>query len=588
MAYLAPDPINRAVVESVVPSLRPPELEAVLSVLGGRSLIAVQKATSSNDRQYVIHRLVGAVIRKIAEASGRATGALGSAIAGTYRLVPTRDGVRRASGQQVMATLAPHLDALIGYFARLDTTVDVGPSKELAAEAASAVGLYRRTLSEWAAAEASYRSAIHLSSTQSPPGRTALRRVQLANILRQRGQFEAAEQLVSAALPALKSEAKDKDRRDYAWALTVKGRLLRHQPRTAALEAIPYFEEAMQELSSPQVEDTPETRRQISELHAYLSNTYRQVSKLDLAEKEAVAGLVSVVGTTDINKILISNNLQGDALVATHLRVLGSIWRLNGQLEKAILAHSRALAIFETLYGSNNTDVLRALDSLGRAQREWGDAEPSLQCFDRADQLSIRIFGGDHAHSATASTNAALALLELGLTDSALARAERGVRIYRAVYSEEHSDGASFKNEATAWAIFVRATALAALGQFERAFQDHVKVLEWRMTVYGSNHAHVASSHHALGDVLWAMGGATNGHKAREHYEHALSIRLQIFGSSSSYWLAHSQAKVGDLTADAGLLKEAISIYRAQLKPGHWRTKEAEAALNRLRDSTYD
>lgn len=443
------------------------------------------------------------------------------------------------------------------------------------------LGLHRRTLSEWASAEDASRKAVELSDTTREPGKAALRMVRLANIMRQRAHFVPAQGLLNEALPLLKEHG---DSRDYAWALTVQARVLRHRPNSAPGEALPILYDALRLLKPFEDGREPSTLRQLSELHGYISVVCRQLSNLDTAESESAHGLSIITGGMLPNEVLEASSLPDEPLLATHLRALGGVWRLRGDLNRAMHAHRRALEIFERVYGSDSTDSCRALDSLGRVQREWGDLDGALESFDRAERISDFRFGPNHAHAGTAAVNLALAYLELGDFLRALAAVERGLRIYCVAYNELYDDDSSIplRNEATVWAVFVRANCLMELGHLKRAQNDHATVLEWRQSHYPGFHAHIASSLYALGDVHWRRGGNHSMDLALSHHRQALVIREKVFGTGPNYWVAQSQARLGLLTNDRELLQLAYETYCKQLKPGHWRIMSSQRQLKRF------
>jgi tetratricopeptide (TPR) repeat protein len=282
--------------------------------------------------------------------------------------------------------------------------------------------------------------------------------------------------------------------------------------------------------------------------------------------------------------VLVATALPNEALLATHLRALGGVWRLRGDFSRAMRAHQRAIEIFERVYGSDHTDVGRALDSLGRVQREWGDLEGALKSFNRAEEISDLQFGSNYPHAGTAAVNRALVYLESSEALRALEEAEKGLQIYRLAYDEKHNDksGGPLRNESTVWALFVRANALADLGELQRAQEDHQVVLDWRQDRYPRLHAQTASSHYALGDVLWKIGSEHLKQRGLWHHRQALAIREQVFDKRPDYWLAQSQARLGGLTNDGELLHRAYDTYNQQLRPDHWRTREVAAAIKEL------
>lgn len=584
MAFFAPEPIPLALLHATVESWngwRIAHVDGVLATLVERSLLQRQRSRN-NANFYALHRIVSAIVRTVVHEGDRLTKALSVAASALSHTIPTREILNQPEGQQIMALLAPHVEAVSQHVLAFKDMLPL-PIREKAAEAASILGLYRRMLSEWTAAEDSSRKAVELSDPIREPGGAALRKVRLANIIRQRGFFDPSQELLNDSLPLLKEHG---DVRDYAWALTVQARVLRHRLDTAVIDALPLLTEALRLLDGLDDDEDATTRRQLSELHGYLAVVNRQLSNIDAAEAESLEGLRIITGGAEPDAVLNASELPRDALIATHLRALGGVWRLRGDLCHAMYAQRQALNIFETVYGFDHVDILRCLDSLGRVQREWGDFEDAIESFSRAERISDLRFGRNHAHAGTAAVNRALVYLELQNAKKAFEEAEKGLGIYRVVYKEHGNEKKhlSIRNEATAWAIFVRATSLTELGDIEQAYNDHVSVLNWRNAHYPAVHALTASSKYALGDVLWRAGGDESQEAAVAQHREALAMREQVFGKMPNYWVAQSQARVGIFTRDCGLLKLAHATFTQQLKPGHWRIREVADAIRRLCD----
>ena len=551
-------------------------IEAVLNTLTDRSLIEKQGGLSNSS--YSIHRIVAALMRTLSKEREALLQALELAAIAMISVMPRRDLLRRPEELRFMASISSHVWALIDYTRYFRFLSIPAVTLNAVAECASLLGLYLRSMSEWNASEQANEIAVELTDQDSDPGGIALRTIRLANIMRQRGKFQPAEKLVQSALPQLKLHGEPCD---YAWGITVEARILRHRPKSAPEEALVRLSAAVPILESSEQIHEPAVFRQLSELYGYLSVLHRQLANLCDAEEESLKGLRLIADKLSIEEILNSEQLPNDHLLATHLRGLGGIWRLRGDFRRAKLAHLRVLNIFVGVYGQNHTDVYRALDSLGRVQREWGDLEEALNTFKQAGQISDTQFGIGHAHSGTAAVNRALTYLELNQARNAYEEAARGLNIYKSVYNEPKNNSA-LKNEATVWALFVQANALAAIGKLDSAVRDHKNVLEWRLGHQKPNHAHQASSYFALAEVIWQRDGNAALPMVLEYHRKAFEIREHVFGSIPNFWVAQSQARLGQLMHNKDLLQCAHEYFSIQLKPGHWRTREVAAFIEDL------
>jgi tetratricopeptide (TPR) repeat protein len=550
---------------------------ARLRAIEHRSLLERRENPSGQRGGYYVHPVVAGVVRRLGMEEDDTDRALGVALESLGQLVPPIAVLRQPGGADTMTVLAPHVASIVSFAARPRGFEPNDRALIGASALAAALAVHRRFTSDWAGAEGAAAIAMQLATKSGNVETSALRKVQLANFMRQRGRFEEAEALLQEAMPAVGRFASLADR---AWALSVQARVIRHRPNSnpsvalkLLIESLPLIEEAFR--AGPD-----EHRRQLSETLGYLSVLHRQLSRFNDAEATAERGVQVLVGESS-TQVMASNTVPGDPLLATHLRALGGVWRLRGHFQKAMRAQELALRGMERAYGSNHTDYYRALDSLGRVQREWGEFTAALETFEKAESIGRAQFGPGHAHVATAAANKALVLLELHRPDVALMEAERAFETYRGAYQEPVA-AQGLKNEATVWALFIRADALAASGQVERALNDHLAVLDWRDKTYASAHAHQASSHYAIAEVLRRRrrGGDKSSTVAR--HKRALDIRRSLFGSAPNYWLALSQLKVGELTGDCMLVRAALDYFKGNLKPGHWRTSDAEAVLARL------
>jgi tetratricopeptide (TPR) repeat protein/nucleoside phosphorylase len=551
-------------------------VDALLHSLVDRSLIEQQGM--STHRSYSVHRVVATLVRTLSKECGDLSYALSLAATATLNIIPSRERLRHLEGQRLMVGLAPHIWALMDHTLKFMLLGIPPETVKTVAECASMMGLHLWTMSEWVALEKAYDISVQLSEHIHDPGGAALRKIRLANVLRQRGQFQRAEGLAREAMPDLERFG---DPCDYAWGITAEARMWRHRPNSAPQEALARLYDALAILESSERRHEPVILRQLSELHGYISVLNRQLSNLSEAEKESEKGLRLILKDMNPEDVLKAAVLPDDYLVATHVRALGGVWRLRGDFRRANMAHERALKIFERIYGRDHTDIYRALDSLGRVQREWGNLEGALQTFERAGQIAEKLVGANHAHVGTAAVNRALVYLELGQHDKAYEEAARGLNIYRVAYKEPE-DNSKLRNEATVWALFVQADTLAAIGELDRAVRDHECVLNWRLDRQQSGHAHQASSYFALAEAIWRRDGDAALEQVLDYHRRALTIREQVFGSAPNFWIAQSQARLGYLTRDVGLLQRAYECFSQQLKPSHWRTRAVAAAIEML------
>lgn len=562
VSFFAPEPVGEEVLHAIVNTGLVPELadDQALALarraLLGRSLIQTYQRTES----LTVHRVTQAVVR-LGLSTDQIHARLAAAIAAVDRSLPSRWGADLFGR---MAPLAPHIGTLI---AHVDRVAD--PQLRVrAADLASYLGLFRRRQSEWKAAEAAHRRAVDFSREDSDRRRGALRAVWLANVMRQRGRFRDAEVVMGSALPTLRANSPEADP-DVAFALTVQARILRGRGDSAPQEARIYMEDAVARLDRVSKPDPSQLSRT---LNSY-SVLVRQLGDYSAARDLTQRGL-RLLGIGNVEEWLEDGDTTDiNPLIAVHLRSIGNLWRLLGRLPDAASAHTRALAIVRDFYDSDHTDVGRCLESLGRAQRDYGDFVLALENFERAREITDYRLGRGNRHSATACVNIAATLMEMSRLDEALDAAEEAVDIYRRTYDDTWSDGGgALRNEHTAWAVAVRAEICARRGDTATAERNQREVLRLRTEKYGrQDHPLVVSSMQAVADVA-AMDGRRE--EALALHTRVREARLAALGQwSSAYWLAQSDARLGELVADsvcaAEHLRAAEEVWSTHLAPGH-------------------
>ncbi len=575
VSFLGPDLISEEILHhGIVGNASDLETEEDVKLarraLRNRSLIQEYQRTES----FSVHRVMQAVVRLRLDRA-QLLDRLSAAIDALTRALPHRDA---EDAHERRRWLAPHIEAVVAH-------VDGYRADELragAAELASELGIFRRSQSEWQAAEEAHERAVELSRDERGQA-AAMRGVRLANVMRQRGHFDNAEVVLANALPRLRQTAPG-DHVDLAYALTVQARVLRARPKSSPLEAGPYLDEALEILRGGK--GSAGTNEQLSRTLNYQAVLLRQLGEFNRAEAQSRHGF-SLLAETEPEAWIEagggeSRGSRTSRLLAIHLRTLGNLWRQLGRFRQAREAHESAQTIISDLFDDDHTDVGRCLDSLGRVQREYGDFQEALESFTRAREISDYRFGENYPHAATALANIALTLRETGRLEEASAAAEEAVSIYRFAYGDSWDEGiGELHNEHTAWAVFVRADlrALQAADiddEEERAEQlalaerDQRQVIRLRKEMYGrEDHPHLASSLQALADIATLRGDRD---EAVSLHRRAREIRVQAFGEGG-YWVAQSDARLGDLLdfpeQRLASLRAAESIWSEQLAPSH-------------------
>ncbi|MBZ5709232.1 tetratricopeptide repeat protein [Nannocystis pusilla] len=189
-----------------------------------------------------------------------------------------------------------------------------------------------------------------------------------------------------------------------------------------------------------------------------------------------------------------------DSLRAARLySVLGTVHRLRGDLERARELSLRALAIRESLLGSEHPDVARSLNTLGNVALADGEYDLAIQYHERALAIRGNAYGVDSHDVATSMKNLGDVHLARGAADDAFYYHNDALALRERLLGPSHPDVASAlidlgrthrarRDDRAARAAFIRAAELR-----ERSAVRPLVVAEaW---------THVGEVDLALGDV---------------------------------------------------------------------------------------
>jgi tetratricopeptide (TPR) repeat protein len=253
---------------------------------------------------------------------------------------------------------------------------------------------------------------------------------------------------------------------------------------------------------------------------AALIDAYEQAietSAWDVAA-EAANELVFVVGylqaRTDAGEVWVrnaelANGFAGDPLRLRESRRLGTAAALHftaGRVTQARELWQQALAISESVLGSQHESVAGILSNLGAAATQLGEHDEAKALFERAIAISEAALGLEHPE-------VALSLSNLGVVCS-------------------------------------------NTGDNEHAKQLHLRALQIREQALAPDHPQLATNLHNLAVVERALGSLDS---ARAHEERALAILERRLGSEHVE-LANPLTTLGHIELQEGRPKEALAL----------------------------
>jgi tetratricopeptide (TPR) repeat protein len=252
-----------------------------------------------------------------------------------------------------------------------------------------------------------------------------------------------------------------------------------------------------------------------------------------------------------------------DRLYVQSLIGLGNMDRITGRYAEAEPSLREALSLAEASLGSDDDDVITALNALGVLSKYWGRFDDAEKCYERAIRIAER--------NRVSGECLATLLHNLGGLEHArgeYARGEEPAR--RSVHIRERMLGPHHPS------VAADVAALAALvegqGRYEEAEQMYRRVLATFERIYGPNHYEIAVNLNNLAGVREALGHPA---EAETLYRRALAIKEQLFGpdhpdvAMTLNNLALLLASHGRLDEADALYSRALRTFSERLEPGH-------------------
>lgn len=334
------------------------------------------------------------------------------------------------------------------------------------------LGLFDRGTPLLTAAEATLRG---LHGERAPE--TSAARASLADNLWERGDFEAADSLLRAALPGF-----DERPEEYAATLSSRGRALLRMARFAEARAV--YEEAL-----ALHEGLPGDQRE------HRAAVLNQLGQIDLATDDPENAERRLREVVAIQREL---DDRGRGHLSASLQTLGSILIGRRALDEAEPLLLEALALDEERLGADHPQLAPTLAELSALYRYRGEPERALAPIRRAVALG-RARGEDHTDLAYDLTSLAQVLIDL----AALPEAEDTAR--EAVRMATRAGGGD--NPFLARAILTLAVVLRDRGEFVEARAQIDRALAIADETLPPGHSFTANLHanrariaHAAGD----------------------------------------------------------------------------------------
>lgn len=500
--------------------------------------------------------------------------------------------------------------------ALLDELHNLALHEERVGNLAEAASLYREVIS----------TSERVRGTRAKS--TAIYITDYADLLRQTGDLDEAEQLLAAAM-AIHRETGNGDDAPIATTMSVLG--LIHLARGHAVSARPLLREALRikERELPETDIGLATaysnwavlsatlgdfaEAESAHLHAEqliarafpgvghvliavevnLADLYRQMGRLADAETyaaSAVAKAVAAFGEEHPQTVMAMNQL-------------GNLYVARNRFSEAIPLFERLLQVQRTLNPGSPLEQIAILNNLGTAHQSRGAYGDAIRALTEASEMAG---GADHPIAAFALDNLSVVHRLDGDPEMALAMAERALEFRQRIQGAQHPDVAfsmknvagalmDLKRYAVAELLLVRSRELARetagtdapiyasvlndLGvlyketkRLEEAEKTYAEALEIARRALGPRHAEVATT---LGNISLVRHEQDDLAGAISFARAALEIDEEALGkdhpkvAASLHNLASLLLEQDEFFEARACAARALEITRTALRPGH-------------------
>jgi len=201
------------------------------------------------------------------------------------------------------------------------------------------------------------------------------------------------------------------------------------------------------------------------------------------------------------------------------LTLTGQFLQEQGQLSQATDCLSRSLAAATRLYGEDDPSTLTSRNNLASVYRVSGDVVRAIPLFERTLEDRVRVLGEDHPDTLASRNNLADAYRALGDVVRAIPLSERTLEDCVRVLGEDHPSTLASRNN-LAGAYEASGDVVRAVTLLERTLEDRVRVL-------GEDHPDTLASRNNLAGAYEASGDVA---RAIPLYEQALAGCLRVLG----------------------------------------------------------
>jgi eukaryotic-like serine/threonine-protein kinase len=270
--------------------------------------------------------------------------------------------------------------------------------------------------------------------------------------------------------------------------------------------------------------------------------------------------------------VAIADSLKEETLeTAEALLTMGRSFQGQGKFDRARESYERALAIRMRLVGED-IGFARLLNNLGALDGQLERYDEGIAAHERALAIQERL--KSELMSTASVTGLATIHSHKHEYEASLALDRRVLVIYQKIYGDQHALTASaFEN--VGW-------DLKELNRVAEALPNAERSLEIRKTTIGPNHPQIAFSHELLGELHEAAG---HRELALASYQEALRVRESALGADNPrtadvlMTIGLFKVRGGEVPDGRAYLERALPIFEKVYGPNHSKTIETRKNL---------
>ena len=245
--------------------------------------------------------------------------------------------------------------------------------------------------------------------------------------------------------------------------------------------------------------------------------------------------------------------ISGASIKARIFAIGGTVYESLGQYNQAKQLQEKALMIRRKIFGEDHADTATSYNKLASVHHSLGENNQAKELCEKALMIRKSIFGEYHADVATSYSNLATVYSRLGNYNQAKELHEKALMIFKKIFGEDNADVASSYDSL--------ALVHNRLGEYNQAKELHQKALMIYRKTFSEDHAVVATTYNNLATVYKSLG---EYNQAKELHEKALMISKKIFGEDHAH-VATSYNNLASVYKSLGEYNQAKELHEKAL-----------------------